>query len=236
MVGPDLHSTLLVEGTAERDVEPDVVTVAASLRSPVVADAAEALRLTLDARSALRAAVAGRHSAAVVSDTAVRVDPHMVEREERTGPATTEKQWVRAGFVAGCRVAARAEAADAAALVATFGAHDGAQLESPSFELSSGVERSVALELDCLAVQDARERAEAIAAAAGYRVGGVATIGEHERGAGEGILQPRMMAAKAEGDAVALEELLGELRPEPIRVSRRLPVRFRLEPLGTASG
>lgn len=224
--------TLLVEGTVEREVEPDRVTIAAQLRSGVATEPSEALEATLAARSSLRDVLAVRHPSAAVSDTAVRVERHMVERKERTGPGTTETQWVHAGYIGWCRVAAGADAADAAGLVATFVAADDGSLESPVFTLSPALERTVSLELDCEAIRDAHRRAEAMAEAAGCRIAGILSIGESPR-RDEGI-EPRAFAAKPGYDAMAVADdltaLIGELRPEPVRVIRSVPVRFLLVP------
>ncbi len=224
--------TLLVEGGAERQVDPDRVTVTAQIRSDVAPESPDALRAALDSRRALRELVGERHPGAAVVDTAVRVESHMVEREERTGPATTETRWVEAGYIASCRVSAEASATEAAALVATFGASPRVRLETPVFALSAALERSVSLELDCEAIRDARARAEAMADAADCRVEGIVSIGERQRGGGSGI-EPRGFAAKADVDVTTtaddLSSLAGELRPEPVRLVRAVLVRFRIE-------
>ena len=156
----------------------------------------------------------------------------MIEREERTGPATTETRWVEAGYIGSCRVTAEAASTEAAALVATFGAASGARLETPAYTISPTLERTISLELDCEAIRDARERAGAMADAADCRVEGILSIGERERTGGSGI-EPRSFAARAGPDTTTtaddLSVLAGELRPEPVRLVRTVLVRFRIE-------
>lgn len=225
--------TLFVTGSAERDVTPDRVVVSVSVQTPVMPTPQAALSAAAEARRRLLG-----HLQASLADVAIsdgRVTTRQEQRQVRTErPGGTETSWEVAGYTGLCLIAIEADADRAAEIVAAAGAHPDAERVSPAFEVSAALERRAHDELEREAVRDALARAEGLAAAAGMVVGRVVSIGEH----GPPPQRPpdyehmRYSPSVADMSADALEEALGELRPEPERRAAEVPVRLELREAG----
>ena len=224
--------TLFVVGTAERQVVPDRVVVTVSVQTPVLRSAPEALAAAAEARRRLLDHLAAALPASAVSDG--RITTHQEQRsveEERLG--RTETRWEVAGYTGLCTIAIEDDAGKAAEIVAAAGSHPDAERVSPYFEVGRALGRHVRDELEQEAVRDALARAQGLAAAGGMAVGPVVSIGEHgpPPGPAPGDYEDvRMFAAPPSPMAAEdLQDVLGELRPEPQLRTASVPVRVALE-------
>jgi uncharacterized protein len=222
--------TLFVVGTAERPVVPDRVIVLVSVQTPVLRSAPEALAAAAEARRRLLDHLAAALPASAVSDGRIttREEQRSVE-EERLG--RTETRWEVAGYTGLCAITIEDDAGRAAEIVAAAGSHPDAERASPRFEVGPALGRRVRDELEQEAVRDALSRAQGLAAAAGMAVGPVVSIGEYDPVPGPTPREGETVRMLADMSMAPqdLEELLGELRPEPQLRTASVPVRVALE-------
>jgi uncharacterized protein YggE len=221
--------TLFVTGSAEREVTPDLVVVSVAVQTPVLASPQAALSAAAEARRRLVDHLEAGLAGVGISDG--RITTRQEQREVATErPGGRETRWEVAGYTGLCLIAVDGDAGRAAEIVAAAAAHPDAERVSPAFEVSPALERRTRDELEREAVRDALRRAEGLAAAAAMAVGRVMSIGEHgppPQPRGGEVMRLSQMPDMADM-ADALEEALGELRPEPEPRVAEVPVRVEL--------
>lgn len=226
MTVPEIHVT----GRAEREVVPDRVVVAVSVRTVVLPSAADALSACAAARRRLLDSLrAGRPADAdAIRDGRVVVQPEQVRVEEQEAGRTIER-WDVVGHRGACLIEVEGAAADAAAIVALAGAQPDTSSVAPRFTVSPTLTRSVDRELQQRAARDGMERAAGIAKALGAALGGIISVAEPDLlRAPEGLMAMSMSADRM--GAAGIQADLGELRPEPVTMEASIAVRVALTP------
>jgi uncharacterized protein YggE len=217
-----------VAGEAEREVVPDRVVVAVSIRTPVLPTPAEALALGVARRARVREALAAATPGVTISDARVTTVAEHDHIEEPDARGRVVSRLVLRGHTGVCELRVEAEAGRAAAIVGAAGSHPDVAATRPGFVIGPTLRRAVERELEQEAVRDALGRGAGLAAAAGMRCGEVLSIGEAPS-AGEPY-ERDIMLADMRMEAGPLEEAIGELVPEAQTLSARVPVRLALLP------
>jgi uncharacterized protein YggE len=222
--------TLFVMGSAEREVVADRVVVWVSVQTPVLQSSQEALGRAAEARRRLLDHLAATLPGSAITDGRIttRQEQRSIEEER---PGRVERRWEVAGYTGLSMITVEDEAARAADIVASAGAHPDAVTVAPHFRVGPALGRRVRDELEQEAVRDALARAQGLAGAAGMAVGPVVSIGEHGPPPTARDGDAMLYSASAMSPESSMEELgeaLGELRPEPELRTAAVPVRLAL--------
>lgn len=216
---------LVVVGRATREVVPDRVLVRISVKTAVSPTPQAALSLCADARRRLVDDLAAACPTARVSDG--RITTNEATRQVTTqGVGEAETRWETYGYTGHAVVTLEDAVAAAAGIVARAGTHADASTVLPGFVVGPDLERATGRDLEQEAVRDALERAVGLAAAAGMGVGAVIAIEEPSGHVEHPAHHEVAMYSRVVSDAV--QEALGELRPEPVTRVTEMVVRVAL--------
>ena len=217
-----------VDGRAEREVVPDRVVVAVTVRTRVLPTASEALADCAARRRRLLDALAAARPGATIRDGRIAVREHEVRVKDQ-GSGETVERWEVRGHYGDCLVEAEEPAGEAAALVAAAGALPEATAVRPGFRVSPGLARTVEGELQQEAARDGVARAGAIAVALGVAAGGILSVAEPS-GRGGGY-EPHIAFARSADAGMGPDDIaadLGELRPDPVTMEAVMAVRVAI--------
>lgn len=252
--------TLVLLGSAEREVIPDRFVIGVAITSGRCDTPQRALAECADARARIRDDLSAALPDVTIHDATITTHEETKRVEITTplpttepGPASggtdqaprqsgrqTEYRYETLGYRGYCTLTISADAARTAAVLAQAAMHPDAHQTRHTFEISRELARSTKHELEVAAIRDALARADGLAAAAGHEVTGLLSIGDiapaYDRDDfddGDAVYSSRSVLLK---EAEQVEDALAELRPEPELRSATMPVRVTLAPISPRAG
>ncbi|MCB0863674.1 MAG: SIMPL domain-containing protein [Solirubrobacterales bacterium] len=228
----DTQPTVLVRGTARRELTPERARIALTVTSALHPNPELAMRDAADRRSSILNLVESRHPEAKVTDTDIsaREETGRVERSRHEGAVQrTTTDWESKGYTACSTITVESSIEETTALIAT--GTSASRASSIEFSLTGETRYAVSRELDAEAVKDARRRAAAIAAAENLSVSSLLSAGEGPDNQWTDNTSRTLFERDSDSFTSDLESRLNEVRPHPITVTSSLPVRFALIPM-----